>query len=360
MSDDLPNFMSPLDGLIAFTMYVLRVAACTKSPYSPRASELQIARTFPRICLIHAIYVATSVYSTTHPRPTPHAKDAVNAATRNSPGIATPVVLRTDQLDVRGGKLKISPDPWDMAANSLSSVARLGDPDRICIFCMCRPIFSSQAVKLKGGKPVIYLFAPSVVDTAARLTLMRHWHLSAARVHPDGTLTERITGLDVATNHDVPMTPPGFPLLNSVEPSVAQSESFSPTTCDLTPADSVLLPQYHHALPRRGAARTRPLHRGAHLIHNHTHVALRFVPQAASEHAARLEITPAPDVITRVFMIFKGVVELDIVAGEWIKAAGDPARWRLGARWILALRGVRKNGHIIGVFQVRHVDPFWI
>ncbi|KAJ7097341.1 hypothetical protein C8R44DRAFT_812092, partial [Mycena epipterygia] len=97
---------------------------------------------------------------------------------------------------------------------------------------------------LKGGKPVIYLFAPNVVDA--------HWEISAVyptvqqtksiaggdtvewqvRVHPDGTFTERTTGLDVAylfwealcvfrfplspqdsltspssTNHDVPMTP---------------------------------------------------------------------------------------------------------------------------------------------------------
>ncbi|KAJ7086980.1 hypothetical protein C8R44DRAFT_820509, partial [Mycena epipterygia] len=111
---------------------------------------------------------------------------------------------------------------------------------------------SSQATihvvpRLKGGKPVIYLFAPNVVDAAARFTLTRHWHLSAvypvvqqtksiaagdtvewqARVHPDGTLTECTTGLDVA-----------YLLWAALfEPS-----SFSRTTCDLTPADSIRLP----------------------------------------------------------------------------------------------------------------------
>ncbi|KAJ7105039.1 hypothetical protein C8R44DRAFT_834510 [Mycena epipterygia] len=192
-----------------------------------------------------------------------------------------------------------------MAANSLSSVARLGDPDRICIFCR---------------KPVIYLFAPSVVDAAARLTLTRYWHLSAvypavqqtksiaggdtvewqARVHPDGILTERTTGLDVAylfwealTNHDVPITPPGSPLLNPVEPSLAQSESRIPPF-----SFNTITPYIDEALRQLG------LHTEARtsFIMCHTHVALRFVSQAAYERAARLEITPVPDVFTRVFM----------------------------------------------------------
>ncbi|KAJ7092167.1 hypothetical protein C8R44DRAFT_647066 [Mycena epipterygia] len=230
---------------------------------------------------------------------------------------------------------------------------------------MYRPIFSSQAVKLKGGKPVIYLFAPNVMDAAVRLTLTRNWHLSAVypvvqqtksiaggdvvewqvRVHPDGILTERTTGLDVAylfwealTNHDVPTTPPGSPLFNPVELSVAQSESFSPTTCDLTPADSVLLPVNTITPYLDEALRKLGLHTEASTpfimcllvpsFLKHTHVALRFIPQAAYERAAGPKITPAPDVVTRVFMIFKGVAELDVVAGEWNKEAGDPARWR--------------------------------
>lgn len=41
----------------------------------------------------------------------------------------------------------------------------------------------------------------------------------------------------------------------------------------------------------------------------HTHVALRFLPQSAYEHAAPLDIVPAPAVVTRVFMLFKGVPE---------------------------------------------------
>ena len=41
----------------------------------------------------------------------------------------------------------------------------------------------------------------------------------------------------------------------------------------------------------------------------HKHVVLRFVPHSAYERAAPLKILPAPDIITRVFMLFKGVDE---------------------------------------------------
>jgi len=51
----------------------------------------------------------------------------------------------------------------------------------------------------------------------------------------------------------------------------------------------------------------------------HKHVALRFVNQTAYERAAPLEVTPPPDVVTRVFMLFKGVSEADL--GEWTEAA---------------------------------------
>ena len=39
------------------------------------------------------------------------------------------------------------------------------------------------------------------------------------------------------------------------------------------------------------------------------YIALRFVPQSAYERAAPLKILPAPDIITRVFMLFRGVDE---------------------------------------------------
>ncbi|KAJ7097332.1 hypothetical protein C8R44DRAFT_812011 [Mycena epipterygia] len=128
------------------------------------------------------------------------------------------------------------------------------------------------------------------MDSAVRLTLTRDWDLSAfypvvqqtksipggdtvewqVRVHPDGTLTHHRARCGVS-------------ILGG----------------------ALLVPSFL----------------------KHTHVALRFVSQAAYERAAHLEITLAPDVVTRVFMIFKGVAELEAVAGEWNEQVGpgDPA-----------------------------------
>ena len=39
----------------------------------------------------------------------------------------------------------------------------------------------------------------------------------------------------------------------------------------------------------------------------HKHIALRFLPQSEYEGAAPLDVTPTPDIVTRVFMLFMGV-----------------------------------------------------
>ena len=62
----------------------------------------------------------------------------------------------------------------------------------------------------------------------------------------------------------------------------------------------------------------------------HTHVALRFLDQVAYAHAASLDVSPEPDVVTRIFMLFRGVKELEL--GEWegaqAKAAEPAEMWR--------------------------------
>lgn len=62
----------------------------------------------------------------------------------------------------------------------------------------------------------------------------------------------------------------------------------------------------------------------------HTYIALRFIPQMAFEEAAPLEVTPKPDVVTRVFMLFQPVPAAHI--DEWAQASDravkDPAFWR--------------------------------
>jgi len=54
----------------------------------------------------------------------------------------------------------------------------------------------------------------------------------------------------------------------------------------------------------------------------HKYVALRFIAQDAYERVAPVRITPAPDIITRVFMLFRGVAVGDL--GLW-EAASERA-----------------------------------
>jgi len=61
----------------------------------------------------------------------------------------------------------------------------------------------------------------------------------------------------------------------------------------------------------------------------HKTVALRFLPQAAYEKAAPLDVSPSPDVITRIFMLFQGVDndELDLWSASQGKASEDVGFW---------------------------------
>jgi hypothetical protein len=51
----------------------------------------------------------------------------------------------------------------------------------------------------------------------------------------------------------------------------------------------------------------------------HEYVALRFLPQASYEQAAQMRVSPTPDVVTRIFMLFRGVAPGDL--GLWEQAA---------------------------------------
>jgi hypothetical protein len=55
----------------------------------------------------------------------------------------------------------------------------------------------------------------------------------------------------------------------------------------------------------------------------HEYVALRFIAQDAYEKAATLRIAPAPDIVTRVFMLFRGVAAGDL--GLWEVASARAA-----------------------------------
>jgi hypothetical protein len=56
-------------------------------------------------------------------------------------------------------------------------------------------------------------------------------------------------------------------------------------------------------------------------MQNSEHIALRFVTQESYDKAVEMHITPAPDIVTRVFMLFHRVETSDL--SRW-----EPARAR--------------------------------
>jgi hypothetical protein len=128
-------------------------------------------------------------------------------------------------------------------------------------------------------------------------------------------------------------------------------ETFDPARLSLNPGDSVLLPISKVPSYLDGALKALALHTEARTsfitlrtlfiltskktdgdlldrywlpdMLKHEYVALRFVAQDAYEQAAPMRIAPAPDVVTRVFMIFRGVAEGDL--GLWEAASARAA-----------------------------------
>ena len=75
------------------------------------------------------------------------------------------------------------------------------------------------------------------------------------------------------------------------------------------------------------------------LFNKHQNIAVRFLPQEAYEKAAPLEVEPKPDVVARIFMLFRGVNNdtleswkgsarrVENPVEDWAKVVGiDPAR----------------------------------
>ncbi|KAF8994262.1 hypothetical protein BDZ89DRAFT_1085259 [Hymenopellis radicata] len=189
-------------------------------------------------------------------------------------------------------------------------------------------------LRLCGGKPVIYLRSPIEIDASVQLSLLHDWHFSAVypiiptkqtsgplhetvvwnvRTHPDGTMTETNTGIDVSylfwealTIPSAPMelTPPSSPTPWS---GTAPAKIFRPMNCSFDNSDSVVLdvpkitPYLDRALKALGLdteARTSFITYWLPDLLKHEHVALRFVPQASYSCAAPMDVNPIPDVVT--------------------------------------------------------------
>ncbi|PIL28581.1 hypothetical protein GSI_08622 [Ganoderma sinense ZZ0214-1] len=226
--------------------------------------------------------------------------------------------------------------------------------------------------RLRGGKPVIYLLPPRPIpDATVSVSLVSQWSFShvyplaapkqledgrqciewTVSVQPDGTLVEKHTNTELAylfweaeSNPSLPPSPP-------LGPADTFAEHFNPAypvlDCD-TPT-AVLLP-FAELLPYLNASLKKlSLHTAARndfitywlpKLVKKPFVALRFLPQPVYERAAALEVTPKPDVVTRVFMLFRGVSAEDAVRPtwsaararvsevDWVKAVGvDDGAW---------------------------------
>ncbi len=196
-----------------------------------------------------------------------------------------------------------------------------------------------------GGKPVIYLFPTEPLENATvAVRLVPQWTFT--HIYPltdkktlddgkesviwfvsagvDGTLVEKGSNRELsylfweaASNPTVPESPPltghdNFPL-EHFDPAFPTLEPHSPTAVLLSFKD--LLPYLDETLKSltlHTSARNDFITYWLPKLSKQPYVALRFLPQAVYERAAQLEVTPAPDVVTRVFMLFRGVAAEDV------------------------------------------------
>ncbi|KAG1853274.1 hypothetical protein C8R48DRAFT_723405 [Suillus tomentosus] len=206
-----------------------------------------------------------------------------------------------------------------------------------------------QVDRMRVRKPVIYLYSPSDIDVSVKLALIPEWRLSViypivttedhgrrlewnVRTHQDGSLTEHNSGLNVSylfweaeTNSQAAYKPQPVDTFNPVSNSLDDTDSI------VTPVDrvTVYLDNSLKVLGLHTEARTSFITYWLPSFLKHEYVALRFIPQAAFECAASLHISPQPDVVTRVFMLFKGIRKEDLT--NWtnarIQAEKDVAWW---------------------------------
>ncbi|KAK0470992.1 hypothetical protein IW261DRAFT_1513954 [Armillaria novae-zelandiae] len=215
----------------------------------------------------------------------------------------------------------------------------------------------------RGGKPVIYLLSPLPLYATVRLSLVKCWSFSTiypsapikssesgqsiewnVNTHEDHTMTDigtraRISYLfwEAETNPGLPPSPPSSPRLGQLHSDVICP--FDPPRAELNDTNSVVLPASTTALYLDKVLTVLGLHVEARTsfitywlpsILKHDFIALRFLPQASYEHAAPLDVEPKPDLVVRVFMLFKRVCadELDEWDGSLSRASENIEFWK--------------------------------
>ncbi|KAH8986746.1 hypothetical protein EDB92DRAFT_1801755 [Lactarius akahatsu] len=227
-------------------------------------------------------------------------------------------------------------------------------------------------------KPVIYLYPPSsLADVTVDLALAPSWRFSAVHppprttvppgephtaqsltwmvaAEPNGTLVDKTSGIEVSYLYwEAIATPqPVTPGASRATTPITDILTFDPARPSVNPGDSVLLPTSKvpgyldlalKALTLHTEARTSFITYWLPDMLKHEYVALRFVAQDAYEQAAPMRIVPAPDVVTRVFMLFRGV------------PVGDLGLWEAASARAHA-DGARLWADVVGVDAVRAAD----
>ncbi|KAH9033617.1 hypothetical protein EDB85DRAFT_1864331 [Lactarius pseudohatsudake] len=241
-------------------------------------------------------------------------------------------------------------------------------------------IVSGDTILLNPGsrprKPVIYLYPPSsLADVTIELAVVSSWRFSVVHppprttvppgephtaqsltwtvaAEPDGTLVDKTSGMEVSYLYWEAVAQPVTPGASRATTPLADIETFDPAHPSVKPGDSVLLPTSKvpgyldvvlKALALHTEARTSFITYWLPDMLKYEYVALRFVAQEAYERAAPMHIAPAPDVVTRVFMLFRGVPVSDL--GLW-----EAASARAGAD------GATFWADVVGVDAARAAD----
>ncbi|KAG1851695.1 hypothetical protein F4604DRAFT_2045770 [Suillus subluteus] len=213
---------------------------------------------------------------------------------------------------------------------------------------------------LRIAKPVIYLYSPSDIDVSVKLSLIPECSLSViypvvttedhgqrlewnVRNHQDGSLTEHNSGLDVSYLFwEAETNAQTFPRSPASKPQPV--DTFNPISSSLDDMDSIVIPVDKATVYLDKSLKVLGLHTEARTsfitywlpsILKHEYIALRFVPQAAYERAASLTISPQPDLVTRVCMLFKGICKEHLAnwANAQMQAEKDVA-------WVLEWGGL--------------------
>ncbi|KAJ8291280.1 ATP-dependent RNA helicase eIF4A [Rhodotorula toruloides] len=152
------------------------------------------------------------------------------------------------------------------------------------------------------------------------------WTVSA---QPDGSLVDLASGLELAylfweaESYKTMSNTPSQLAFDPSNPSLDVSNGCAlPFAAFLAHLDKTLAALSLHTAARNDFV-TYWLSHFTRIRDAGQHIGFRFLVQADYERAARLDVEPKPDVVTRVFLLFKGVDAED--ASEWKKA--DEVDW---------------------------------